>query len=105
MMKETTILLLDVTKTKRESLEKTVLRIGSEMFVVAFESEADVMRYLRDDRADLILVASSDDGGIFASAKSASRKNCQKGISNASQSRSNVNNDGHVLLPRMCLSV
>ncbi|MBQ9910484.1 MAG: helix-turn-helix domain-containing protein [Lachnospiraceae bacterium] len=69
MMKETTILLLDVTKTKRESLEKTVLRIGSEMFVVAFESEADVMRYLRDDRADLILVASSDDGGIFASAK------------------------------------
>ncbi|MBP5224813.1 MAG: helix-turn-helix domain-containing protein [Lachnospiraceae bacterium] len=68
-MNETTLLLLDAAKTRRESLENAALKLGPDIFVIAFESEADVMRYLRDERADLILVAASDDGNIFASLK------------------------------------
>ena len=68
-MNETTFLLVDAGHRFQKGLEDTVAKMGKDKYVITFESEAEAMRYLRDERADLLMIAASDEGNVFSCAK------------------------------------
>ena len=67
-MNETTLLLLDTAKKQHEALEEIAEKLGQNKNVVSFGTEADALRFLRDERTDLILITADGGEDSFACA-------------------------------------